>query len=189
MGFGDHVPCAQFVLCEWSHSWLHLSIVPSLRDHWKYPENVLVLKSVKKSMNPVSLILILMTCDVPSSVIDPTHVIGLYPDLLPSDYRKQLHYPNPLPTLSGVELERAHLALIDYLTQVCTHTQGITNFMECSVLKLKKFQFLFTNSPLFYLHRSAVIWWSSWMTLTPPPHPRLWRAHLQSKAARSFSRS
>lgn len=50
---------------------------------------------------------------------DPTHVIGLYPDLLPSDYRKQLHYPNPLPTLSGAELEKAHLALIDYLTQVC----------------------------------------------------------------------
>lgn len=63
---------------------------------------------------------ILLTWDVSSSAIDPTHVIGLYPDLLPSDYRKQLHYPNPLPSLSGVELERAHLALIDYLTQVCT---------------------------------------------------------------------
>ncbi|XP_029683915.1 vam6/Vps39-like protein isoform X2 [Takifugu rubripes] len=48
---------------------------------------------------------------------DPTHVIGLYPDLLPSDYRRQLHYPNPLPALSGAELEKAHLALIDYLTQ------------------------------------------------------------------------
>lgn len=60
------------------------------------------------------------------SFLDPTHVIGLYPDLLPSDYRKQLHYPNPLPTLSGAELEKAHLALIDYLTQVicecvCVH--------------------------------------------------------------------
>lgn len=46
-------------------------------------------------------------------------MIGLYPDLLPSDYRRQLHYPNPLPALSGAELEKAHLALIDYLTQVC----------------------------------------------------------------------
>lgn len=55
----------------------------------------------------------------PSSSADPTHVIGLYPDLLPSDYRRQLHYPNPLPALSGAELEKAHLALIDYLTQVC----------------------------------------------------------------------
>ncbi|XP_050989196.1 vam6/Vps39-like protein [Labeo rohita] len=52
---------------------------------------------------------------------DPTHVIGLYPDLLPSDYRKQLHYPNPLPALSGAELEKAHLALIDYLTQKRSH--------------------------------------------------------------------
>uniref|UniRef100_A0A3Q3C9K9 VPS39 subunit of HOPS complex n=1 Tax=Haplochromis burtoni TaxID=8153 RepID=A0A3Q3C9K9_HAPBU len=52
---------------------------------------------------------------------DPTHVIGLYPDLLPGDYRKQLHYPNPLPTLSGAELEKAHLALIDYLTQKRSH--------------------------------------------------------------------
>ncbi|XP_067335034.1 vam6/Vps39-like protein isoform X4 [Channa argus] len=52
---------------------------------------------------------------------DPTHVIGLYPDLLPADYRKQLHYPNPLPTLSVAELEKAHLALIDYLTQKRSH--------------------------------------------------------------------
>uniref|UniRef100_A0A674CP75 VPS39 subunit of HOPS complex n=1 Tax=Salmo trutta TaxID=8032 RepID=A0A674CP75_SALTR len=52
---------------------------------------------------------------------DPTHVIGLYPDLLPTDYRKQLHYPNPLPSLSGAELEKAHLALIDYLTQKRSH--------------------------------------------------------------------
>jgi hypothetical protein len=44
--------------------------------------------------------------------------MGLYPDLLPTDYRKQLQYPNPLPVLSGAELEKAHLALIDYLTQV-----------------------------------------------------------------------
>lgn len=52
---------------------------------------------------------------------DPTHVIGLYPDLLPADYRKQLHYPNPLPTLSGAELEKAHLALIEYLIQKRSH--------------------------------------------------------------------
>ncbi|KAG9466579.1 hypothetical protein GDO78_016380, partial [Eleutherodactylus coqui] len=49
---------------------------------------------------------------------DPTHVIGMYPDLLPSDYKKQLQYPNPVPLLSGAELEKANLALIDYLTQV-----------------------------------------------------------------------
>ncbi|MEE6525037.1 hypothetical protein FKM82_024816, partial [Ascaphus truei] len=49
---------------------------------------------------------------------DPTHVIGMYPDLLPSDYKKQLLYPDPVPPLSGAELEKANLALIDYLTQV-----------------------------------------------------------------------
>ncbi|KAM3919215.1 vam6/Vps39-like protein isoform 2-T2 [Leptodactylus fuscus] len=52
---------------------------------------------------------------------DPTHVIGLYPDLLPSDYKKQLQYPNPVPALSGGELEKANLALIDYLTQKRSH--------------------------------------------------------------------
>lgn len=50
--------------------------------------------------------------------LDPTHVMGLYPELLPSDYKKQLQYPNPVPVLSPAELEKAHLALIDYLTQV-----------------------------------------------------------------------
>lgn len=64
---------------------------------------------------------------------DPTHVIGLYPDLLPSDYRKQLHYPNPLPTLSGAELEKAHLALIDYLTQKRSHLVKQLNDSDPSV--------------------------------------------------------
>lgn len=50
--------------------------------------------------------------------------MGLYPDLLPTDYRKQLQYPNPLPGLSGAELEKAHLALIDYLTQVSAPLLG-----------------------------------------------------------------
>ncbi|KAG8449632.1 hypothetical protein GDO86_016319 [Hymenochirus boettgeri] len=52
---------------------------------------------------------------------DPTHVIGMYPDLLPSDYKKHLQYPNPVPVLSGAELEKANLALIDYLTQKRSH--------------------------------------------------------------------
>ncbi|XP_031643445.1 vam6/Vps39-like protein [Oncorhynchus kisutch] len=62
----------------------------------------------------------------------PTHVIGLYPDLLPADYRKQLHYPNPLPSLSGAELEKAHLALIDYLTQKRSHLVKHLNDSEPS---------------------------------------------------------
>lgn len=60
--------------------------------------------------------------------VDPTHVMGLYPDLLPTDYRKQLQYPNPLPVLSGAELEKAHLALIDYLTQVSMMQRGVREF-------------------------------------------------------------
>lgn len=59
---------------------------------------------------------LLFVCD--PVLPDPTHVIGMYPDLLPSDYKKQLQYPNPVPLLSGAELEKANLALIDYLTQV-----------------------------------------------------------------------
>jgi len=45
-------------------------------------------------------------------------VIGLYPNLLPEDFRKQLDYPDALPDLDGTELERGILSLIDYLTQV-----------------------------------------------------------------------
>ncbi|KAM4664640.1 vam6/Vps39-like protein isoform 2-T2 [Discoglossus pictus] len=69
---------------------------------------------------------------------DPTHVIGMYPDLLPSDYKKQLHYPNPVPTLSGAELEKANLALIDYLTQKRSHL----------VKKLNDTDYHSTTSPL-----------------------------------------
>uniref|UniRef100_A0A8C4R8C4 VPS39 subunit of HOPS complex n=1 Tax=Eptatretus burgeri TaxID=7764 RepID=A0A8C4R8C4_EPTBU len=52
---------------------------------------------------------------------DPSHVIGLYPDLLPLDYKKQLQYPAELPQLMGSELERGLMALIDYLTQKRNH--------------------------------------------------------------------
>ncbi|XP_060077097.1 vam6/Vps39-like protein [Ylistrum balloti] len=48
---------------------------------------------------------------------DPSHVIGLYPNLLPSEYRSQLEYPNRPPELEGGDLEKGLLALQDYLTQ------------------------------------------------------------------------
>ena len=54
---------------------------------------------------------------------DPSHVIGLYPNLLPEDFRKQLDYPDALPDLDGTELERGILSLIDYLTQVVRLTE------------------------------------------------------------------
>ena len=49
---------------------------------------------------------------------DPSHVIGLYPNLLPQDFRNQLEYPDKLPELEGYELENGLIALIEYLTQV-----------------------------------------------------------------------
>lgn len=49
---------------------------------------------------------------------DPSYVIGLFPDLLPIDFRKQLEYPETIPSLQGRELEQAVLALIKYLTEV-----------------------------------------------------------------------
>ena len=48
---------------------------------------------------------------------DPSHVIGLYPNLLPQEFRKQLDYPSRLPDLEGGELEKGLSALQDYLTQ------------------------------------------------------------------------
>lgn len=55
-------------------------------------------------------------------VTDPTHVIGLFPDLLPSEFRKQLEYvyPAPPPPLTPGELEKGCVALVEYLTQVRT---------------------------------------------------------------------
>lgn len=51
-------------------------------------------------------------------IADPSHVIGLYPNLLPEEFRNQLAYPDRLPDLEGIELEKGIFALIDYLTQV-----------------------------------------------------------------------
>ena len=51
-------------------------------------------------------------------ILDPSHVIGLYPNLLPQEFRKQLDYPSRLPDLEGGELEKGLSALQDYLTQV-----------------------------------------------------------------------
>ncbi|XP_074662539.1 vam6/Vps39-like protein isoform X2 [Tubulanus polymorphus] len=49
--------------------------------------------------------------------VDPSNVIGMFPQLLPPDFRSQLNYPEKPPELEGVELEKGLLALIDYLTQ------------------------------------------------------------------------
>ncbi|XP_027043416.1 vam6/Vps39-like protein [Pocillopora damicornis] len=48
---------------------------------------------------------------------DPAQVIGLFPDLLPSEFRKLLEYPAPPPQLTPGELEKGCVALVEYLTR------------------------------------------------------------------------
>ncbi|KAK2723616.1 hypothetical protein QYM36_002081, partial [Artemia franciscana] len=55
---------------------------------------------------------------------DPSHVIGLYPDLLPESYRSKIQYPEELPFLQGKDLENALAALIEYLTEIRRSLQG-----------------------------------------------------------------
>ncbi|KJE91752.1 vesicle fusion protein, variant [Capsaspora owczarzaki ATCC 30864] len=49
--------------------------------------------------------------------MDPPQVIGLYPELLPEELRRQMKYPIALPKFERGELEKAKLALIEFLTQ------------------------------------------------------------------------
>lgn len=49
--------------------------------------------------------------------IDPTHVIGLFPNLLKPEIRKKFEYPVSIPPLEGAELETALNFLVNYLTQ------------------------------------------------------------------------
>lgn len=74
-------------------------------------------------------------------IADPTQVIGLFPELLPSEFRKQLEYPAPPPQLTAGELEKGCLALVEYLTQVtqihlavCVTVRGsiYSNFQQCA---------------------------------------------------------
>ncbi len=54
-----------------------------------------------------------------STLLDPVHVIGLYPNLLPADLRQSLssQHPTKPPTLSGADLVKGMNSLIPYLTQ------------------------------------------------------------------------
>lgn len=45
-------------------------------------------------------------------------MIGLFPDLLPVEFRKKVEYPEAVPVLQGRDLDLAVLALIKYLTEV-----------------------------------------------------------------------
>ena len=79
--------------------------------------------------------------------IDPSHVIGLYPDLLPQAFRNELQYPDKVPTMHGRDMENAILALVEYLTQIRHRLKGQAAnksltplpIMEgCTVIKSKK---------------------------------------------------
>jgi hypothetical protein len=50
--------------------------------------------------------------------LDPLQVIGLYPNLLPRDLRARYTYPVPVPELTGSALDKALVALMNYLTQI-----------------------------------------------------------------------
>jgi len=49
---------------------------------------------------------------------DPSHVIGLYSDLLPWEFRARIQYPREVEEFRGCDRENALGALIDYLTVV-----------------------------------------------------------------------
>lgn len=61
---------------------------------------------------------------------DPPLVIGLLPDLLPEETRKNLEYPKRPPTLDSVELKNALTALIDYLLQIRRKLSSPSNSSE-----------------------------------------------------------
>ncbi|ODM93368.1 Vam6/Vps39-like protein [Orchesella cincta] len=43
---------------------------------------------------------------------DASHVIGLFPDLLPQEYRNGIYYPSPVPEFRGLDLENGLSALV-----------------------------------------------------------------------------
>ena len=67
--------------------------------------------------------------------IDPCHVIGLVPKLLPKEHRDSLAYPDKLPLIQGRSLEEALLAMVEYLTQVRHRLNGL-NVKEKNVSPL-----------------------------------------------------
>jgi hypothetical protein len=50
--------------------------------------------------------------------LDASHVIGLFPGLLPPEFRHQIEYPGTVPELRGADLENGMSSLIVFLTNV-----------------------------------------------------------------------
>lgn len=64
---------------------------------------------------------------------DPSYVIGLYPELLPEEFRARLAYPSRLPLFEGALLERGLLALVDYLLEVRRKIKDDLKTLESAV--------------------------------------------------------
>ena len=56
--------------------------------------------------------------------VDVSHVIGLYSDLFPSEFRNQIEYPGKVPIFTGPDLEKGYTALVEYLTEVRHKLEG-----------------------------------------------------------------
>ena len=61
---------------------------------------------------------------------EPTYVIGLYPDLLPERYRKQLDYPSEPPKFTEGDLDQGFPPLIEYLTEIRTDNLKKKNLIK-----------------------------------------------------------
>jgi hypothetical protein len=78
--------------------------------------------------------------------VDASHVIGLYTELLPHEFRNQLQYPDKLPSFQGRDMENGYSALVEYLTSVRHKLQGssaktitpVALTEACMVIKSKK---------------------------------------------------
>ncbi|KAL4237859.1 Vam6/Vps39-like protein [Mactra antiquata] len=61
--------------------------------------------------------------------IDPSHVIGMFPDLLPSTLKNSIEYPEKIPTLHDPYLTKALSDLVEYLLK-----------KQCEILKETEFR-------------------------------------------------
>lgn len=82
--------------------------------------------------------------------VDVSHVIGLYSELFPSEFRNQIEYPGKVPTFTGPDLEKGYTALVEYLTEVRHKLEGITIIIE-SIFHLMDAIF---NSDLLFISPS-----------------------------------
>ncbi|WAR19470.1 VPS39-like protein [Mya arenaria] len=102
-----------------------------------YAVNLFCKKEFEKSMN------IFVKLDT-----DPSHVIGLFPNLLPPDFRKSLDYPEKLPDLQGGDLEKGLLALTDYLNdegnKLVVSKEQLSQIIDTTLMKC----YLQTNDAL-----------------------------------------